>query len=268
MRKIFNKNTIASFILGMVVMFGSGLGYFYSLDSESPNGTTCFGSNVGVVRIFGEINVAEDVEYISTSAPKVIKQIEELDSNSDIKAIVLDISSPGGVMESSESIMLAVKRASKTVTAVIRNMGTSGAYLVTSGANRIFASRLSEVGSIGVTRDFLDTSEKDRRDGVVFYDFSSGPYKGTEKEHNAITEAQRKLIMEGVMKTHDIFVEYVAKNRNIPLEKVKLLATGRTYLGDDALKLGLIDEIGGITEANTYLQNIIGEEPSYCYVGE
>ena len=249
-------------------MFGSGFGYLYYLGSENPNGTTCFGSNVGVVRIFGEIGLFEDPDYFSTSALKVIQQIEELDENSSIRAIVLDISSGGGGSESSESIMLAVQRVSKPVVAVIREVGASGAYKIASATKRIYASRLSEVGSIGATIDFLDTSEKDRREGVIFYDFSSGPYKATYKDHNEITPVQRDFIMEGIMTDHDIFVESVAKNRNIPLEKVKALATGRTYLGDDALKLGLIDQIGGMREAGEYLESIIGEKPSYCYVSE
>ena len=70
------------------------------------------------------------------------------------------------------------------------------------------------------------------------------------------------------MKIYDIFVEYVAENRNIPIKKVKEIATGRTYLGDDALKLELIDQIGGMSEVDVYLKDIIGEEPSYCYAGE
>ena len=266
--KIFNKNTIVSFILGMAVMFGSGFGYLSYLGSESPNGTTCFGSNVGVVRIFGEIGLFENPDYYSTSEIKVIQQIEELDGNSGIKAIVLDISSSGGGSESSENIMLAVQRASKPVVAVIRTDGASGAYKIASAADRIYANRLSDVGSIGTTIDILDTSEKDRREGVVFYDFSSGPYKATYKDHNKITQEQRDFLMEDVMKSHDIFVEYVAKNRNIPLEKVKAMATGRTYMGDDALKLGLIDQIGGMYEAGQWLEGQIGEEPSYCYVSE
>ena len=244
-------------------MFGAGFGYFYFL-VKPP----CAGNNVGVVDIMGEIDITEDPDYYSVSSLNVIQRIEELDANPDIEAVVLDIASGGGATEPSESIMLAVRKVTKPVVAIIRDVGASGAYLVATGADRIFASRLSEVGSIGVTRDFLDISEQDRQNGIIFYNFSSGKYKGAEKEHNQITQEQRDIIMEGVMKSYDIFVEYVAENRNIPIKKVKEIATGRTYLGDDALKLELIDQIGGMSEVDVYLKDIIGEEPSYCYVGE
>ena len=132
----------------------------------------------------------------------------------------------------------------------------------------IFASRVSDVGSIGVTMDFLDTSAQDRKDGVIFYDFSSGKYKGMGKEHGQMTAEQRNVIMEDIMKSHDIFVEYVSKNRGMPIDKVKAVATGRTYHGDDALKFGLIDQIGGMPEAGMWLEKTIGDKPSYCFARE
>ncbi|MFA6076869.1 MAG: signal peptide peptidase SppA [Candidatus Paceibacterota bacterium] len=259
--KIFNKKTTISFILGLAVMFGA-----YTVFINYAKNNNCLFDNVGVVEIFGDIDTFEDKDYISTSSLNIIQQIEELDANPDIKGIILDIASGGGVVEPSESIMLAVKRTSKPVVAVIRDMGASGAYLIATAADIIYANRTSDVGSIGVTMDFLDTSEQDRRAGVIFYNFSSGKYKGVLKEHNKITQEQRDEIMEDIMKDHDIFVEYVSENRNIPLEEVKLIATGESFLGEDALKIKLIDQIGGMQEAGVWMQEQVGEEISYCHM--
>lgn len=259
--KIFNKKVIISFILGIAIMFG-GTYLFNRFKSD------CLFSNVGTVQIFGEIKLMEDPDYISTSALNAIQQIEALDADSSIKGIVLDIASPGGGIASSEGIMLAVQSTSKPVVAVIRDMGASGAYLIATASDRIYANRMSDVGSIGVTQDFLDTSEKDRREGVVLYDFSSGKYKGAFKEHSKMTQEQRNNIMEGIMKSHDIFVEYVSNNRNIPIEEVKAIATGESWLGEDALKLGLIDQIGGLAEAGVWMQEQIGGDVSYCSLGK
>jgi protease-4 len=264
LKKLLNKSVIISFIVGVVVMFGAGYFYLFQYIPKNP----CAGNNVGIVKLTGEINTAEDPEYLSVSAPDTIQQIKDMDSNPKIKAIILEVSSPGGVMEPSARIMFAVQRTTKPVIAVIEDVGLSGAYLVASASERIFASRLSSVGSIGVTREFLDTSERDRREGVILYDFSSGPYKGAEKEHSALTEEQYDIVMEDIMKMHEIFVEYVAKNRNIPIDDVKLLATGRTFVGDDALKLGLIDQIGGMEEALDWVRDNIVEEVDTCTVGE
>ncbi len=261
MKKIFNKKNIISFILGLAIMFGG----IYLLNRFKSN---CFFSNVGTVEIFGDIALMENPDYVSTSALNVIRQIEALDADSSIKGIVLDISSGGGNTESSESIMLAVQRTSKPVVAVIRDTGASGAYLIATAADRIYAEKMSDVGSIGATQEFLDTSEKDRRDGIIFYNFSSGKYKGTFKEHSTMTKDQRDNVMKGVMEEYNIFMEYVSKNRNIPLEKVKTIATGETWLGEEALKLGLIDQIGGMTEAGAWMQEQIGEDVSYCSLGK
>jgi protease-4 len=264
LKKLYNKQIIIAFTVGIFVMFG--IGYFYLIRFKSTD--PCVGKNVGIVKLTGEINTNKDPEYLSVSAPDTIQQIEEMDANPDIKAIILKVSSPGGVMESSERVMFAVQRTTKPVIAVIEDVGASGAYLIASASERIFASRLSETGSIGVTRDFLDTSEKDKKEGVVLYDFSSGIYKGSEKEHSKLTKEQNDVIMDNVMKMHNIFVEYVSKNRNMSIDKVRELATGRVYVGDDALKLGLIDQIGGMKEAQDWLRDKIGEDVNSCTVGE
>lgn len=261
--KIFNKKTIMSFVLGLIVMFGAGYAYFYYIKNNN-----CLFSNIGVVEIFGNIDIIEDPDYASTSSLNVVQQIEELSADANIKGILLDISSSGGYTEPSEEIMLAVQRISKPVVTVIRDMGNSGAYMIASATDRIYANRMSDVGSIGVTMEFLDTSEKDRIEGVILYDFSSGKYKGTFKEHSKMTQEEKEMIMKGIMKSHDIFVEYVAKNRNIPIEEVKKIATGESWVGQDALELRLIDQIGGMPEADSWLQGQIGEETSYCSLKE
>lgn len=255
-----NKKTIISFILGLAVMFGA-----YTAFINYVTNNNCLFDNVGVVEIFGEIDTFEDKDYASTSSLNTIQQIEELDANSDIKGIVLDIASGGGYIQPSEEIMLAVQRVSKPIVAVIRD-GMSGAYMIASATDKIYANRMSDVGSIGVTLDFLDTSEQDRRDGIIFYDFSSGKYKGVFKEHSKMTQEQRENVMKGIMKSHNIFVEYVAKNRNMLIEEVKAIATGESWGGDDALKLGLIDQIGGMPEAGEWMNQQIGEEISYCHM--
>ena len=264
LKKLLNKAIVTAFAVGIAVMFGIGYFHLFQFKPADP----CMGKNVGIVKLTGEIGLTEDPEYLSVSAPKTIQQIEEFDADPGIKAIVLLVSSPGGQVEPSERIMLAVQRTTKPVITVVQDIGASGAYLIVSATERIFASKVSEIGSIGVTNQFLDTSEKDRREGVVLYDFSSGPYKGAGKEHSALTKAQYDVAMEDVIKTHNIFVGYVSKNRNMPLEKVKEVATGRTFLGEDALRLGLIDQIGGMNEAQDWLRDKIGEGVDSCTVGE
>lgn len=268
--KYFNKRNVVYFCMGAIMASVVFSTYFdiYGFFRNDTAFSHCAGENIGVIKIIGEIAFTEDPDYYSVAAPDIIQQIEELENNPDIKGILMDINSGGGTVVSTESIMLALRKSKKPSAAVIQDMGASGAYLIATEADRVFASRFSSVGSIGITTDFLDTSAQDRKNGVIFYDFSSGKYKGMIKEHNQMTAEQRNVIMEDIMKLHNILVDYVSENRNIPMEKVKILATGRTYVGDDALKLGLIDEIGGIPEAGKWLKYTIGEEPSYCFAME
>ena len=141
---ILKKKVIVSFVLGLAIMYGG----IYLLNRFKSN---CLFDNVGIVEIYGDIGLTEDPDYISTSALNVIQQIEALDANSSIKGILLDIDSGGGKTEDSESIMLAVQRTSKPVVAIIRGSGASGAYMIASTADRIYAERMSDIGSIGVT---------------------------------------------------------------------------------------------------------------------
>lgn len=274
-RKYFNRRNVVYFFLGVVVAF-VGIAIFYGVRifwvGEESGDLSFFGScwdkNVGVVRIIGNIDSTEDLDYYSVAASDIIQQIEELEDNPNIKGVLVDIDSGGGIPVASESIMLALQRSSIPTVAVIEDTGASGAYLVATGADMIFASRLSSVGSIGITTDFLDTSAQDRKNGVIFYDFSSGKYKGMFKDHGQMTAEQRSLIMEEIMKSHDIFVQYVSENRGMPIDKVKAVATGRTYHGDDALKLGLIDQIGGMPEVGMWLEKTLGVKPNYCFARE
>ena len=255
-----NRNILAAFILGLLAAFG---GIYLVITSKNA---VCMGDNIGVVKIIGEIDYPHDYDETSVITADVINQIESFNNNEGISAIVLDIDSLGGAPESSERIMLAIRKTSKPVVAMIRNSGASGAYLIASASDRVFASKFSDVGGIGVINAFLDTTEKDRREGAIFYEFSSGKYKGTGMEHSKMTKERRDMVMEGIMESHNIFVNYVSENRGMLIEKVKELATGRTWLGEGALKLGLIDEIGGMREVGAWLAQEIGEYPSYCYM--
>jgi len=259
--KIFTKTTIKTlitFTLGVAITLAGG--YYFVMHEDDP----CDDVNVGFVTIEGDIDYPEDYFENSIIASDVIEEIEELENNEKIKGIVIELDSSGGAPTSSERMMMAVKNTSKPTVAVIRNSGTSGGYLIASAADRIFVSKLSDVGSIGISLSFLDTTAKDLKEGSVFYNFSSGKYKITGTEHSEMTKEQRDVVMEDVMQSHEIFVKYVSENRNIPIEKVEELATGRSWLGGDSVALGLADEIGGTPEAIKWLKEYLEEDVTYC----
>jgi protease-4 len=94
---------------------------------------------------------------------------------------------------------------------------------------------------------------------------SSGKYKDAGDPDRPLTEEERQLFLRDIKIVHKNFIEDVAVNRDIPVADVQKIADGSSVLGDRAKELRLIDEIGGIREAEKYLESIIGEKPEVCW---
>lgn len=214
----------------------------------SPFNFCGFTESVGIVTLYGGIDTYTDDE-VTTSSDTVLSQINDLESDSQFDTIILLIDSYGGYAVPSEEIANALKRSQKKTIAVIREEGVSGGYIAATGADTIYASRFSSVGSIGVTMSYLDYSEQKRKDGVSFLNIASGKFKDVGDPDRPLDEEGREYLFEIVEDMHEIMVEMVADNRGLEIEDVKLIADGKIILGDHALEYGLIDKIGGLYEA-------------------
>jgi protease-4 len=160
--------------------------------------------------------------------------------------------------------MNAVKGATKPTVAVIREGGVSGAYLVASAADKIYASELSDVGSIGVTMSYLDYSQQNKEEGIIYQQLSSGKFKDTGDPNKELTAEEKELYMRDIEILREAFVRKVAENRGLAIEKVEELADGSTMLGRAAKENGLIDEIGDIYDAQDWLGKELNIEPEIC----
>ncbi len=199
--------------------------------------------------------VATDGEYgLKTAA-----------ANPDIKALVIDVDSYGGGSEAGQEMAKAIRAFGKPSVAVIHGGGVSAGYLVAAAADRILALENSTVGSIGATYSFLNQSEKNKKDGIVYEQLSSGPFKDTFSPDKPVTDAERQIITRDLDILRKTFVQQIAAYRRLPVEKVDALADGSTMLGAQALENGLIDAIGGSKEALAHLEEIIGEPVSLCW---
>jgi protease-4 len=231
-------------------------------------------NNVAVIRIYGDIvsysgqfAESEESEFIpdTTSSEEVVNYINQANQDNDIKAIIVEIDSPGGYPVASEEIAKALTRTNKPTIAVIREQGLSGAYLAATGADKIFASRISDVGGIGITMSYLDYSQKNKNEGIIYQQLSLGKFKDTGDPNKKLTTEEKRLLMEDLEKTYRILIEMIAENRDLDIEVVEELADGSSMLGEEAKKVGLIDEIGGINEAEEWLKNELGIEPELCF---
>ncbi len=261
------KYTVAiSFVIAIIAFIAGAITFMGDYIEENPEDGLPLGCNTLVVPVNGYLSTYQITEEddVSTS-DNVLDALRLAQSKEQVKAVVLSVDSFGGDGVAGEEIANALKTFEKPNVAVIRGIGASSAYWAVTGADRIFASRISDVGSIGVTASYLDESLKNTREGYTYVELTSTPYKDLGDPSRPLTNEEKKLILTDIKKMHEVFVDDVAINRNIERDKVAQFANGLTFSGVDALEKGLIDEIGDIAIATKYIESQIGENVELCW---
>lgn len=199
-----------------------------------------------------EANIMESGSGIVSK--KMIKDLEELGNDTDIKAVVIRINSGGGDAFASEEIWHAVStlRKKKPVIISMGGKAASGAYYLSAGASYIFAQPTTLTGSIGIFGAFPDLSGLfTQKIGVKFDNVKTNKHSDFDiaqmaRPFNADEEAMLQLYIN---RGYELFCKRVSDGRKIPLETVKHIAEGRVWVGIDALKIHLVDELGGLDKA-------------------
>ncbi len=191
-------------------------------------------------------------------ADTLIDFIEDADADTSISAIVLKINSPGGTPVASQELARAVRETKKPTVALIRDMGTSGAYWVASSADWIIANRMSLTGSVGVYASQLEFGGLLDDYNVTYQRMVAGKYKDIGSPYRKMTGEEEALLQGQLDRMHGYFVHDVANNRGLSEGGAANLATGMFYLGEEALELGLVDELGGKDEAIAHLEEELG----------
>jgi protease-4 len=192
---------------------------------------------------------------ISTDAgrQKVFKDIAE---DPLVKAVIVSINSGGGTTAGGEELYeaLGVLRAEKPVVAVIDELGASAAYMTAIASDRVFARRLSIVGSIGVLFQHVNAGKLLTTIGVDFDKVQTGPLKAEPDIDEPMTGIVRESLQALVDDSYNWFVDVVAERRGIARPQVLTLADGRIVTGRQGVELKLIDQIGGEAEAIAWLE--------------
>jgi protease-4 len=189
--------------------------------------------------VVGTIYVNAPIEAVS--AREVIAQIDEARSNPRVRAVVLVLDSPGGTVADTEAIYLELARlrAAKPVISTVGTMAASGAYYLAVGSDYIFALPTSQVGNVGVIGSLPP------RPSVIEDVASTGPYKLFGGPRDSFLR-QLEAVKAG-------FIQAVSLGRGSRLKlTTEAVARGEIYLGSDALRLGLVDELGGLSQAAAY----------------
>jgi signal peptide peptidase SppA len=170
---------------------------------------------------------------------------EALDDNS-VVGILLDIDSPGGSVDGPFEIsdFLFENRGKKPVVAFANGMMCSAAYLIGSASDYLITSQAAQNGSIGVVTVHEDWSKFDEELGVKRTILHSGEYKTVGHDAAPLSDRDREVIQEGLDYYYSMFVDAVARNREMGTESTLKMADGRIFVGEQGLPVGLIDELG------------------------
>ena len=195
---------------------------------------------------------SEMTKGASICSANVVPDLEALMNDDDVKAVVLRVNSPGGSAYASEQIWRAVTRL-KAKKPVVVSMGTyaaSGGYYISCAANYIYAEPTTLTGSIGIFGMFPDVSGllTDKL-GLKFDQVKTNKYSNFGTTSRPFNEEEMQYLTNMIDRGYKTFTKRVSDGRKIPVERVYEIAEGRVWLGQDALKIKLVDGIGGIEQA-------------------
>ncbi len=182
------------------------------------------------------------------------RQLRQVRQDEDVKAVVLRINSPGGSATASEEILREVRLTSqkKPVIVSMGDYAASGGYWIATGANHIFAEPNTITGSIGVFGLQFNVQKLASDYGITWDVVKTGRYADSATISRPKTPQELAIAQKSVNQIYNQFLNKVAQSRKLPVQKVAQIAQGRVWSGQDAKKLGLVDEIGGIDDAIEY----------------
>jgi protease-4 len=178
--------------------------------------------------------------------------LQQARDDSRVKAIVLEIDSPGGEVTASDAIYSAVvkTRDRKPVVVYMESLAASGGYYISCGGKFLMANETTITGSIGVIIQTLNYEQLFNKVGLASVVFKSGKFKDMLNGARPITPEERELVQNFIMKTYDKFLGIVAKERKLPADQLRnTIADGRILSGKEALEHKLIDGLGELDDA-------------------
>ncbi|WP_062355083.1 signal peptide peptidase SppA [Bacillus kwashiorkori] len=177
-----------------------------------------------------------------------MKKLNAIKDDSSVRGIVLRVNSPGGgVVESAEihdKLVEILKEKKKPIYVSMGSMAASGGYYISAPATKIFASKETLTGSLGVIMDSMNITELAEKLGLEHIVIKSGPHKDIMSQTRKMTEEEEAIMQAMINNSYEGFVEVIADGRGMSKEEVRKVADGRIYDGYQAKELNLIDEFG------------------------
>lgn len=260
-----NKQSSKRGIITIVVVFGGMFLMFFlfaavMIAAMGEDGLGSVGGDrIGVIEITGPI----------MESKKTVADLRKFERDENIKGIVVRVNSPGGAVAPSQEIFHAVKRAKKKKPLAV-SMGStaaSGGYYIAIGSDKIFANQGTVTGSIGVITQLFNVSELVEKVDLKVHTVKTGPYKDSGSPFREFDLKDEVYFRQLIQDIYDQFVEDVAAEREMELDKVKEYADGRVFTGRQAKELDLVDEIGTMHDAVKWVADEakVEGEPKLAY---
>jgi protease-4 len=211
------------------------------------------GPAVGIVPVTGVIVSGEPASSLGENdvaySGRIINYLRQAQGDPSIKAIVLRINSPGGSVVASNEIYEELKKIDKPVVVSMGELAASGGYYISCMADKIVVNPGTLTGSIGVIAQVVNVEELIENIGMEVTTIKSGPHKDEGSLFREMTEEEKEIWQKIIDESYDLFVEIVAEGRGLSEKEVRKLADGRVYTGQQAVELGLADQLGNLQEA-------------------
>jgi protease-4 len=231
---------------GLFLVFFAFLWLAYTaVKGESPR--LASGPRIGVVDVKGPIGLGRG----SVESEPILRLLKRYQDDGDMRAVVVRIDSPGGAVGTSQEILDGLRRLAedKVVVCAMGNVAASGGLLVAMGCDRIVAEPGTLTGSIGVISQFPTLKGLLDRVDVKMNTVTAGKMKDAGNPFREFTADDRAYWQQLADRIHRQFIEAVAEGRDLPVEEVRKFADGRVITGEQAMELGLVDQMGGFQDA-------------------
>ena len=223
-------------VAGLFVIAVGGVG------RRGEGGAPLFGPRVAIVEIEGIILDVDDV----------VRELKELRDNPSVRAVVMRINSPGGVVAPTQEVhdaILRLQKAGKPVVASLGAVAASGGYYIAVAADQIYANPGTLTGSIGVIMQMANFEQLMKKVGVDYVVVKAGQFKDIGNPGRPMSPDERRVLQGLLDDVHAQFIDAVAAGRKLGREDVVRFADGRVFSGMQAKELKMVDALGGLEDA-------------------
>ena len=223
-------------VAGLFVIAVGGVG------RRGEGGAPLFGPRVAIVEIEGIILDVDDV----------VRELKELRDNPSVRAVVMRINSPGGVVGPTQEVhdaILRLQKAGKPVVASLGAVAASGGYYIAVAADQIYANPGTLTGSIGVIMQMANFEQLMKKVGVDYVVVKAGQFKDIGNPGRPMSPDERRVLQGLLDDVHAQFIDAVAAGRKLGREDVVRFADGRVFSGMQAKELKMVDALGGLEDA-------------------